>query len=101
MKGMKVYLMRNGILIAAVLSLAAGCCTSHSKSTDMSEGDMPQAVQAAFGSEHPYAKVDHPKKITDHDGNTVYEIPYTRTDGTTGTARYGESGELMVEVQKD
>jgi hypothetical protein len=97
---MKVCLMRNGILAAAIFSQAVGCA-GHSKYTDMSESDMPQAVQAAFGSEHPYAKVDHPKTYSDCDGKTVYEIPYSRADGTTGTARYGSSGELLVEVQKD
>jgi hypothetical protein len=101
-KGMKVRLMRNRILITAVLCLAAGCA-SHNKNqtSDISESDMPQAVQAAFGSEHPYAKMDHPKKCTDKDGKTVYEVPYTRPDGTSGTAKYGAMGELIVEVQKD
>jgi hypothetical protein len=95
--------MRNGILILAALCLAAGCATNSSggKSSSISQSQVPQAVQAAFNSEHPYAEMNHPKTYSDCDGNTVYEIPYTRSDGTTGTAKYGAMGELMFDMQKD
>jgi hypothetical protein len=94
--------MRNGILISAVLCLAAGCASnSGNKSSEIDESQIPKAVQAAFDSEHPYAKIDHPKTYSDSNGITVYEIPYTRPDGTSGKARYGSTGELLVEMQKD
>jgi hypothetical protein len=95
--------MRNRILISAVLCLAAGCATDSSKgkSSEINQSQVPQAVQAAFDSEHPYAEMNHPKTYSDCDGNTVYEIPYTRADGTKGTARYGPMGELVFEMQKD
>lgn len=103
MKGMKVVQMRNRILISVALCLAAGCATNSSggKSSEISESQVPKAVQAAFISEHPYAEMNHPKTYSDCDGNTVYEIPYTRPDGSTGTAKYGSMGELMFEMQKD
>ena len=83
--------------------LAAGCATSSSggKSSEISERQVPRAVQAVFVSEHPYAEMNHPKTYSDCNGNTVYEIPYTRNDGSTGTAKYGSMGELMFEMQKD
>jgi hypothetical protein len=95
--------MRNGILISAALCLATGCATNSSggKSSEINQSQVPQAVQAAFNSEHPYAEMNHPKTYSDKDGNTVYEIPYTRSDGTTGTAKYGSMGELMFDMQKD
>ena len=93
--------MRKEILIAAVLCLAAGCESNSSKPSQISESDIPNAVQAAFTAEHPYSKIDHPKTYSDSNGVKVYEIPYTRSDGTTGIAKYGASGELIVEVQKD
>jgi hypothetical protein len=95
--------MRNGILISAAFCLAAGCATNSSggKSSEISQGQVPQAVQAAFNSEHPYSEMNHPKTYSDNDGNTVYEIPYTRSDGTTGTAKYGSMGELIFDMQKD
>jgi hypothetical protein len=95
--------MRNGILVFAMFCLAAGCATSSSggKSSEISESQVPRAVQAAFVSEHPYAEMNHPKTYSDCNGNTVYEIPYTRNDGSTGTAKYGSMGELMFEMQRD
>lgn len=95
--------MRNKILISAALCLLAGCATNSSgqKSSDISESQVPKPVQAAFYSEHPYAQMNHPKTYSDCNGNTVFEIPYSRTDGTTGTAKYGSMGELMFDMQKD
>jgi len=92
--------MRSGITILATLIMAAGCASNSSggKSTEISDSQVPKAVEAAFDSEHPYAVMNHPKTYSDCDGKTVYEIPYTRPDGTTGTARYGPMGELLVEM---
>jgi hypothetical protein len=98
--------MRKTILISAILCMAAGCATSSSssgaqKESDISEAQVPKEVQAAFDSEHPYAQMNHPKTYSDCNGDTVYEIPYTRQDGSTGTAKYGSMGELMFDLQKD
>ena len=56
---------------------------------------IPAAVQGAFYSEHPYAKMNNPTQVTNDDGSTSYKIPYTRPDGTTGTATYAQMGELL------
>jgi hypothetical protein len=95
--------MRNMILISAAFFLAAGCANNSSaqKSSQISNDQVPKPVQAAFYSEHPYAEMNHPKTYTDSNGNTVYEIPYTRSDGTNGTARYGSMGELMFDMQSN
>jgi hypothetical protein len=88
-------------LISALLCLAAGCATNSSgkKSAEITENDLPRAVVAAFDSEHPYAQINHPKTYTDCNKNTVYELPYTRSDGTSGVAKYGPMGDLLVEMQ--
>jgi len=80
-------------LLFILIGLAG--CTNNSTSQTVQPNQIPAAVQGAFYSEHPYAKVNHPTKITNDDGTTSYQIPYTRPDGTTGTATYAEMGELQ------
>jgi uncharacterized lipoprotein len=96
-----MFQIRKMMIGLAAVCLLAGCETNSSggKSTEISDGDVPTAVVAAFKSEHPYAEMNHPKTYTDNNHNTVYEIPYTRPDGTTGTARYGAMGELLMDMR--
>jgi hypothetical protein len=53
---------------------------------------LPSGVTAAFTAEHPYAKVHDAKIQQDKDGVERYVVPYTRPDGTEGTATYTEAG---------
>jgi hypothetical protein len=96
-----MFLKRYAVLMIAPLCLAAGCSTHSNggKSREISASDVPTAVVAAFKSEHPYAEINHPKTYTDCNKNTVYEIPYTRPDGTSGDARYGAMGELLMDMK--
>lgn len=88
--------MRNWLAMVVAALLAAGCSSSSGGSSEGIEPkEVPAAVQAAFDTEHPYAQMNNPKKETDSDGSVSYEIPYTRPDGTKGTATYAQTGELQ------
>jgi hypothetical protein len=88
------------ILPLMVLGLAvlAGCSSAsfskNGNSITIKNNEVPAAVQGAFASEHPYAKMTEPKKVTDSDGVVTYVVPYTRADGSTGSASYSDMGEL-------
>ena len=85
--------MRNQLVFSALLCvLAAGC------SSDKGDNDVPTAVKGAFYSEHPHAEIDRPTTRTSSDGQTRYEIPYTRADGTRGIAVYSSMGEYYGEL---
>jgi hypothetical protein len=83
---------------AIVLFIAAGCAAtakSGSSSITINTNQVPAAVQGAFYSQHPYAQMSKPiQQTTDSDNQTIYIIPYTRTDGTKGTATYTSMGVL-------
>lgn len=87
---------------AIVLSgiLLAGCTTTSSdivSKDSIDPNNVPSAVQGAFFAEHPYAKMDHPSKLTSDKGVVSYEIPYVRPDGTKGKATYAETGDLQID----
>ena len=58
-----------------------------------SNDNLPLGVQAAFVAEHPYAKIDQSKKISDPAGNDRYIITYANPDGSKAGAAYGSGGE--------
>jgi hypothetical protein len=73
-------------------ALAFGCAYS---SKPASEDSLPSGVLAAFNAEHPYAKIHNSNVRTEKDGQESYVIPFTRPDGTEGSARYTEAGVLL------
>ena len=77
-----------------ILAGLAGCSSDNS-SQKVQPNQIPASVQGAFYSEHPYAQINNPTKVSNQDGSTSYQIPYTRPDGTKGTATYAEMGELQ------
>jgi hypothetical protein len=88
-----------GIFLAATVF---GCTSNNSSgnsssnnSREISESQIPTAVQAAFFSEHPYATINHPHQLSDQNGNDTYLLPYTLSGGATGSATYSESGTLL------
>jgi hypothetical protein len=88
--------MRNWLLMAAIGLLLAGCSVSaKSSKASIEVNQIPAAVQGAFDSEHPYAQINDPIRISNQDGSVSYQIPYTRPDGTKGTATYAPTGELQ------
>jgi hypothetical protein len=80
-------------LLLALVGLAG--CSSELSNQKIQANQIPAAVQGAFFSEHPYAQINDPAKVLNQDGSTSYRIPYTRPDGTKGTALYAEMGELQ------
>ena len=80
--------------VLLILAVLVGCASDNS-SQKVQPNEIPAAVQAAFDSEHPYAKMNNPTKVSNEDGSTSFKIPYTRPDGTTGTATYAQMGELL------
>jgi ABC-type Fe3+-hydroxamate transport system substrate-binding protein len=87
-------------LTALALALMSGCSgtvSSNNSTVTIRPNEVPAAVQGAFDSEHPYAKMNEPKRVTNSDGVITYVIPYTRTDSSTGTASYSDMGELKSE----
>ncbi len=86
--------MRFWLTIVAAGLLAAGC-SSNTSQQGVSPNQVPAAVQAAFDTEHPYAQMNNPQRISNEDGSVSYQIPYTRPDGTKGSATYAPSGELQ------
>jgi hypothetical protein len=84
--------MRSVIAVVVAGYLAFGCSSNTSK-TNVTVNQIPAAVQGAFYTEHPYAQMNHPQKVTDADGSVSYLIPYTRPDGTTGKVTYAPTGE--------
>jgi hypothetical protein len=80
------------ILTAAIL---LGGCSSNTNKQSISDNQVPAAVQGAFYTEHPYAQMNSPDRISNDDGSVSYKIPYTRPDGTKGSATYAQTGELQ------
>jgi hypothetical protein len=84
---------------ATVLLIAAAACSTTAKSGSSSitinTNQVPSAVQGAFYSQHPYAQMTKPiQQTTDNDNQTIYIIPYSRTDGTKAIATYTSMGVL-------
>jgi hypothetical protein len=83
---------------ATILLFAAACSTtakSGSSSITINPNQVPAAVQGAFYSQHPYAQMTKPiQQSTDNDNQTIYTIPYSRTDGTKAIATYTSMGVL-------
>ena len=87
---------------AIALLIAAACSAtakSGSSSVTINTNQVPAAVQGAFYSQHPYAQMSKPIQQTSADNDTIYTIPYTRTDGTKGTATYTSMGVLENDQQ--
>jgi hypothetical protein len=89
-------------LTGSLLSLLAFGCSSNTtpdknsnNSQEISESEIPSEVQAAFFSEHPYAKIDHPLKQSDQNGAASYVLPYTLDGGAGGSATYSPNGVLV------
>jgi hypothetical protein len=91
--------MRYRLILTATLAAALAACASNNNSGSASSGSndasVPQAVEAAFYSEHPHDHIDSPTTRHSENGYDTYEVPYTRADGTKGLATYGEMGELL------
>ena len=84
--------------LALVLLTAAACsgsAQSGSSTVTINTNQVPAAVQGAFYSEHPYAKMTKPIQEATVDNETIYTIPYTRTDGSKATATYTSMGVLQ------
>jgi hypothetical protein len=84
------------IFVALVLGAAA--CSHGSQGTTtvtINRNQVPTAVQGAFYSQHPYAQVSGPIEETSENNQTIFAIPYTRSDGSMGTATYTSFGELQ------
>jgi hypothetical protein len=84
----------------SVLVLFLAACGSNSNSNapttaTIMPNQLPTAVQSAFSAEHPYAQMSMHVEQTRTDKGYVYKIPFTRTDGSTGTATYTSYGELI------
>lgn len=80
-----------------VLVLGVGACSQNSTSQStvtINPNQIPQAVDAAFYSEHSYAQMSKPIQEAGADNQTIYTIPYTRSDGSKGVATYSSFGEL-------
>jgi hypothetical protein len=86
--------MRIWLMIATASLLAVGC-SSNTSQQSVGTNEIPAAVQGAFYTEHPYAQMNSPQKISNDDGSSSYKIPYTRPDGTKGSATYAATGELQ------
>jgi hypothetical protein len=84
----------------SMLLLCLAACSNNSNSngqntTTIQPNQLPTAVQSAFSAEHPYAQMNmHVEQTKTNHGDT-YKIPFTRTDGSTGTATYTSFGELI------
>jgi hypothetical protein len=85
--------MRFWLTIVAA-GLLAGC-SSNSNQQGIDSNQVPAAVQGAFYTEHPYAQMNGTDRISNDDGSVSYKIPYTRPDGTKGSATYAQTGELQ------
>ena len=88
----------------AILFLLAAACTHGSASNGsttitINQNQVPTAVQGAFTSQHPYAEMTKPIQQSTVDNQKIYTIPYTRTDGSKGTATYTSFGELKSDQQ--
>ncbi|MGD0462484.1 MAG: hypothetical protein ABSB74_08350 [Tepidisphaeraceae bacterium] len=86
--------MRFWLTIVAAGLLLGGCSSSTSQQ-GVEANQVPAAVQGPFYTEHPYAQMNNPKRISNEDGSVSYQIPYTRPDGTKGSATYAPTGELQ------
>ena len=85
------------IILAGILLVGCSSSSDNSRKEDVEPNDVPAAVQGACYAEHPYAKMDHPQRISNDNGSTSYEIPYVRPDGTKGKATYAPTGDLQVD----
>jgi hypothetical protein len=86
--------MRFRLTTLAAALIACGC-SSTMPGQGIQPNEVPAAVQGAFYTEHPYAQMNNPARISNDDGSLSYKIPYTRPDGTKGSATYAQSGELQ------
>jgi uncharacterized lipoprotein len=87
--------MRKAFVLLLLTGLAA-CASNQQSDRNQNSGEskIPSDVQAAFYSEHPYAKMNNPTERDTQQDGTVYTIPYTRSDGSTGVAVYTSMGVL-------
>jgi hypothetical protein len=76
-------------------SLLVAGCSSSTTNQSIGTNQVPAAVQGAFYTEHPYAQMNGPDRVSNDDGSVSYKIPYTRPDGTKGSATYAQTGELQ------
>jgi hypothetical protein len=86
--------MRFWLTFVTAALLTVGCSSSTSQQS-VDSNQVPAAVQGAFYTEHPYAQMDGPDRISNDDGSVSYKIPYTRPDGTKSSATYAQTGELQ------
>jgi hypothetical protein len=95
----EAFMRRSGLVLSGIfLALVAFGCTSDksdNSNSQISESDIPTAVQAAFFSQHPYAKIDKPLKQSDDKYGEIFVIPYTLAGGATGSATYNATGALV------
>ena len=85
--------MRNVFVFLLLTGLTA-CASNQDQNKSSDDNKVPSDVQAAFYSEHPYAKMNNPSKADTPQDGPVYTIPYTRSDGSTGVAVYSSMGVL-------
>jgi PBP1b-binding outer membrane lipoprotein LpoB len=86
--------VRYRLTILTAAMFIAGC-SSNTTNQSISDNQVPAAVQGAFYTEHPYAQMNSPNRVSNDDGSVSYKIPYTRPDGTKGSATYAQTGELQ------
>jgi hypothetical protein len=79
-----------------ILAIAAGCASNQQsdQKTLTGDGKIPSDVQAAFFSEHPYAKIDDASQQSSPQDGTLFTVDYTRSDGSKGVAVFTSMGVL-------
>jgi uncharacterized lipoprotein len=84
------------VFVLLLLTALAACASNQQSGQNQNSGEskIPDDVKAAFYSEHPYAKMNNPSTQNSQQDGTVYTIPYTRSDGSTGLAIYTSMGVL-------
>jgi hypothetical protein len=87
--------MKKSLSILVLLLVACSSNSNAPTTTTIMANQVPAAVQSAFSAEHPYAQMSMHVEQTQTNKGYVYKIPFTRTDGSTGTATYTSSGELI------
>ena len=79
-----------------ILAISAACASNQQseQKTLTGDGKIPSDVQAAFFSEHPYAKIDDAAQQSSQQDGTLYTVDYSRSDGSKGVAVYTSMGVL-------
>lgn len=75
-------------------TFAAACASNSDQDRGSGQSKVPSDVQAAFFSEHPYAKISDSAQQNNQQDGTDYTIQYTRSDGSKGVAVYSSMGVL-------